>query len=223
MSNIFPSATTHRHSFTPSFLEDAKPKPVFWFRAASFAERAQYFADLDMEAGREVHQFQLDAAFLEGLEVLLADREDQPENADQRAQIVDILNADRSGQVVSADDIALLNRVWEAVSTNWRDLAELMRRRNLRNQIVHGYAMLHFCVGLDNVVSRNGDILTFETDGTGKMKENIILAMDSFDVAAAGTFANNLQFGGSAEKNSSPPSRSVKKPKRSTEATQAPG
>jgi hypothetical protein len=224
MSNLlFASSTAHRHPFTPIWLEKRNPKPVFHFRAGSLADRAQYLADLDTLSGGEVYPFQFDAAFRDGLAALLPDRDDQPGNADERAALLELMNADRSGQVLDASDEARFADVWNTIKANWPPMLALERRSVLRAQLIPMYAMLHFCTGLEHITDREGVPVSFETDSFGRISETTILRIDPDELIFAGRFAHNLQFGASAEKNFASPSKSDPTPGASTADTKASG
>jgi hypothetical protein len=224
MANIlFPSALSHRHAFTPTWYEKTTPKPVFWLRAGSFAERSQYLADIESECGPEIYQFQKDAAFQAGLEALLPDRDDQPGNADDRSRLIEILSQVRAGETVSEEDRAHLNKSWDVVAQNWIDLRDLTRSEALRGQMLPGFALLHFCTGIDNLTDAQGNPVLFESDARGRMAESVLLRLDSGDLWLTGTFAHNLQWGRSAEKNLPARSKSGAKSKRSRTASPALG
>ena len=229
MANIlFPSALSHAHAFTPTWYEKTTAKPVFWLRTGSFAERSQYLADIESECGPEIYQFQKDAAFHAGLEALLPDREDQDSNADDRARLIEILVQVRAGETVGQEDRAHLNKSWDVVAQNWGDLRDLTRSEALRGQVLPGFALLHFCTGIDNLNDAQGEPILFEADevgqrGGGRMAESVLLRLDPGDLWLAGTFAHNLQWGRSAEKNSSARSKSGAKSRRSRKASPVPG
>lgn len=224
MSNmIFASGTAHRHGFTPAWQANRTPKPRYIFRSGSISGRASYLADLDTETGGEVYQFHWDAAFREGLAALLPDRDDQPDNAADREAILAIMDENRSGQTVPEADAKRLAETWAAVKSHWPAMRELDRRSNLRDQLIPLYAMLHFCVGLENVTDRDGAPIVFEADALGKMSESVILRIDPDALIFAGRFAHNLQFGASAEKNSASPSNSEETQGASTAVTKARG
>lgn len=224
---LFPSALSHAHTFTPDWYVNAKvtPLPVFHLRAASFADRAQYLAELEAAAGLDIYQFQKDAAFQEGLMLLLPDREDQPSNADDRAHLFEILANTRAREAVSEAERALLNKAWDLVqhSAVYTTLKELTQREALRNQMLPAFALLHFCTGIDNLKTVDGDPIVFEADERGRMSEATLLQLDQADFWVAGTFAHNLQWGRSAEKNSSSRLKSGAKRNRSAAASKGRG
>lgn len=209
MGNVlFPSALGHPHAFTPAWSEKKNPKPVFWLRTASFAERSQYMADIEAHCGREVFQFQKDKAFEDFLTLILPDRDDQPDNAQQRERLLEILSQVRAGEAVSNDERLYLDKVWAIAAQTSPVLQELTQREALRNEMSPGLALIHFCNGLDNVTSAFGDPVTFVADARGRMSEKTLLALDPNDVWLVGQRAHNLQWGKSAEKNSSAPLKS---------------
>jgi hypothetical protein len=221
---VTPAVLTHRHEYTPPWLEGQKPKPVYWMRSASFADRTQYEAELDTAAGPEVMQWQKDMAFAQGLaETFLPDREDQPENGAQRDRITELLSQIRSGEEVSEEDKAFVNSAWLEVSQTWLPLKELTFREAHRRRLMPGFALRHFCIGLDNVKDARGAPVAFEADGQERMAEHVLMRIDKDDLLFAGQFADDLQYGRSAEKNSSPPSKSGSRRKSSTEAGKALG
>lgn len=224
MGNIlFPSALSHRHAFTPTWYEKTKPTPVFWLRACSFAERSQYLADIESECGPEIYQFQKDAAFVAGVEALLPDRDDQPGNRDERARLVEILGQMRAGEAIGDAERDHFSKSWDVVAQNWPDLRDLTRSESLRAQYLPGLALLHFCIGIDNLTDVSGAAVQFEVDARGRMAESTLLRLDPGDVWLTGTFAHNLQWGRSTEKNSASRLRSSAKRKCSPAAIPVPG
>lgn len=225
MRNIlFPSATTHRHAFTPPWYEElTSNKPVFYLRAGSIADRAQYEADLDAETGGQIFPAQKDLAFQAGVEELLKDQEGQPENTETRAKLFELLAQIRGGETVSAKDRTFFNQAWDAIASEWPDLKALIRREALRDRMLPGLALLHFCTGFENVKDANGEPLTFEADNQGRLKEEVLLKIDPSDLWLVGQAAHNLQWGRSVEKNFSLPSKSKKTGGRSRATTKAPG
>lgn len=220
---IIPGVTGQKHCFTPSWLENLKPKPVFIFRSCTLGERAQYVADLDTECGPEPWQDQFDEAFRAGLAALLPVRPDQPENAAYVAQVLEILDANRSRQPVSDDEMSSLNKAWEMIKKSWPDMRDLQRRVHVRANYFPALAFKYFCTGLENVTDANGAPILFETDNGGRLTDAAILRIDPSELKLAGLFGHNLQYGPSAEKNSALPSKSEETPEPLTEALKAPG
>jgi hypothetical protein len=202
---------------TPSALLKLKPKPVYWLRSGSFIERAQYLAAIDDVAGREVSQFQKDAAFNDGLNALLADNPAYPDNAEQRARYSELLSQNRSGQDLPEGELKDLDKMWLAVSERWPPLKTLQDREALRETILPGLALKFYCVKIDNAKDRFGNPLIFEKDEAGQMSDAAIMRMDA-ELQSVGIFAHNLQFGVSAEKNSDLPSSSEGDSESLTEA-----
>jgi hypothetical protein len=204
---------------TPAFLEARKPKPKYWLRSGSFLERTQYLADVEEFGGPEVYQFQKDAAFREGVEKLLADKDGQPGNADARARYLEILTTGRSGQEVSEADAADFNTFWKALAKEWGPLGDLDRAEKLRASVLPALALKRYCAKFENVLDRFGEPIDFELDEDGQVSDATLLRIDLLELEAVGTFAHNLQFGASAGKNSSSPSSSEGDSESLTEAS----
>jgi hypothetical protein len=221
--SAIPGVLGQSHAFTPSHLEKKKPKPVYWLRSGSFVERTQYLAEVEEFSGPEVYQFQKDDAFRDSLAICLPDRDDQPDNADHRARYLDILASARSGQDISAEDVADFENIWRELARLPTALKKLEAQAALRDNLLPGLALKHYCVKLDNIMDRFGKAITFEADDNGHLSDNILLRLETMELAAAGTFAHNLQFGLSAEKNSGLPSPSEGDSAALTETTEDPG
>jgi hypothetical protein len=201
-----PAPLGHLTAFTPQHLENQKPKPVFWLRSGSFAERCQYTADLSEHGAGDPHSYQFDEAFKDGLLDRLPDNDDQPENASYRAEILDHLQVFRSGQELDEKTLKFLNDAWTQITSSWGPLARLVRQRDLRAELLPAFALKYYCVKFENMKDRNGQDIAFEKDEDGRLSDSILMKLSNVDLESAGIFANNLQFGGGVEKNSESPS-----------------
>jgi hypothetical protein len=203
---LTPSSTRQRHAFTPEYYKDVVPKPIFWLRSASFSDRSAYVAELRAEAGPEVYSYMKDAAFQEGLLALCPDDAANPKISDDRAKMIDILGQLRAGETVSPQDQVEFTKVWESIQNAWSPLKMLTQRDAMRDEMRAGLALLHFCIGLDNVKDVSGNAIDFECDSQGKMKETVLMKINDADVFFVGTAAHDLQYGRSVEKNLLSPS-----------------
>jgi hypothetical protein len=115
--------------------------PVIMLRAGDVIERGELEAELaEMRAGR-VFDFQIEAAFIAGVEALLKDSPDDVE------RIRDAATAAAEGQELSSEDQAMLAGARDAVKEHWPPFAALIGQAARRNELIPMVAFQRFCTG----------------------------------------------------------------------------
>lgn len=113
----------------------------FMLRAGDVIERGEFEADLsELGAGR-VFDFQLEEAFLSGVEALLAG------DTDAIGRIRDISAAMASEDTITPDDQALMDGTRELVKQHWPAYAILMKQVSRRGELIPTLAFQRFCTG----------------------------------------------------------------------------
>jgi hypothetical protein len=223
--------TTQPRPYTAPWHKDGKG-PVFMIHAGGVTDREMFEADLagEYNAG-PVTSFEMDAAFSEGLAVLLADspaqlaelhelraaeREIVEHNNEVANRAQSLPEPDRADFVklesreLPAADRQALEEADRIVRDHWPDYAALHRRRARRHAMVPLLAFRQFCSGWTGLKSE------CDIGPDGLVTEASAKAVPAMDMKAAGYHAYTLLYAVEDEGNSARPSSSEKGPATST-------
>jgi len=189
-------AVTKEVPFTPSWHEGTENAPVYLLRVGTVAERAALEAELagDYRCG-SVYNFDLVAAFIEGVNHLLADNPG-------REELVTLAEGERSGETLAPADKARLITAREIVAEHWPPYAVLAARHERRSAIAPLVTFRRFCIGWQNVEG------AFEKGLDGLVTLAAMADLPDLDIRAAGSHAYALLYAGSQAGNLPAPSKS---------------
>jgi len=178
------TSTAEPFTWTVPWALPDKPRRYF-FRAGSVAERASLEGDLvgEYRAG-EVYDFQLGAAFAEGVTALSSDN---PEDA---ARLIEIEQQVRAGEEVDAQDGALLDKARELLVEHWPGYRRLTVQAARRAQFLPLLAFQRFCVGWDA-----DDLPAFERGMDGQVLPALLTAIPPLEIRSGGVVAYRLLYG----------------------------
>jgi len=201
------TSITTTEPFTPPWLKDKTPLPVFHLRAGSVIERGQMEAELAGEhrAGR-VFDFELRQAATEGVSALLADDPDLD-------QVLGLLAAEGEAEEdgapkLSDADRRQLAQVREILAEHWAPYRSLVGRAERRREIAPIVALRRFCTGWDNCKSDTGKPVAFRRGPDGQVTSAALGELSQLEMMVAGNRAFSLQYGWGQEGNSERPSPS---------------
>jgi hypothetical protein len=183
-------------AWSPEWLAASGERPRFLFRAGTVVERAGLEAELAGEhrAGR-VFDFELSAAFEEGVKALLSD------NQDGANQLVEWARAEAAlvgNEKLPDEEAASLAGAREALAEHWPPYKALLGRLERRKALAPVVAFRRFCVGWEG-----NDLPPFTKAIDGTVTLDAMGALDALTVQAGGFFAYQLLYGGGVEKNAS--------------------
>lgn len=203
-------AVTKQISFTPPWHDGAAKAPIYILRVGDVAERAALEAELAGEyRGATVYNRDLVAAFVEGVNHLLADNPG-------REELIDLAQAERDGETLDPGQKARLVAAREIVAEHWPPFAVLAARHERRSVIAPLVAFRRFCIGWENVEG------TFEVGRDGLVTTAAMADLDELDIRAVGSHAYGLLYAGSQAGNSPAPSKSGADPRTSTAGAKSP-
>lgn len=185
--------------FTPSWLRDRPHKPVYMLRAGSVLERELLEAELASEYRADrVMSYDLDGAARAGVRAIAS--------PDVAAHIIGLLDAEAAatdeGQALDPTDIQTLAEARRVLSEHWPEYKMLVAQIARRNTITPVIAFQRFCV------EWRGRDAVFAVDQFGRITDDALASVPSFELRSAGFEAYRMLYAGGAEKNSVAPSSS---------------
>lgn len=176
--------------------------PVYLLRAGTPVERELLEAQLAGEYGAgTVWPWDIHDALVRGVETLLPEGEG--------AELIALIRADFANALEGDEDKRKLAEVKRLLKLHWPEYRTLCMQMETRSALVPLLAFARFCVGWRNVdapMARGIDQC---------LTPVALAAIDSLQLRAAGLKAYDLQYAGSAEKNSAAPLKSGADPKTS--------
>jgi hypothetical protein len=185
-------------------------KQRLFFRAGDVIERSEFEGEIAGEHGAgRVFDFQLNAAFIQGVETLL---QDTPDDA---AQIREWAQTAAAGDTLQPEEAAALAEAKDTVLTHWPPYRALSKQLGRRNQLLPVLAFRRYCTGWEGE-----GLPEFAKAQDGQLSLEVMGQLDDFLLRSGGAYAYSLQYGGGQEKNSARPLSSGKG--RKTSASRKP-
>ncbi len=216
-------------SFTPTWYLPAKV-PAFMIRPGDVVEREMFEAEMSgqYDAAR-VMRYEISAAFLEGINFLLADAPEQLEallQIDSNAREIESHNGEvflkalgvpddeRAAYMVKEqrslppEELQTLEEAERVLKQHWPSYRALVAQQERRQALVPLVAFRRFCVGWQGV-TKDGVATAFARGMDGLVTLDALQGVPQNDMKAAGLFAYQLLYASTEErsrKNSSAPS-----------------
>jgi len=173
---------------------------VFTIRAGDVIERGDLEAALAEEGAAPVFDFQLQAAFADGLKHLLADA---PDEAEQLIELVTAEAALEADEQLPADEAAALAEARDAVRKAWTPYKLLLAQAARRSELLPMLSFQRF------VTAWAGEGLPVARKGIdGLLKIDMLSEFAPIVLLAVGKEAYRALYASGAEKNFAPPSQS---------------
>ncbi len=178
------------------------PKTAFMVRAADVLERGEFEAELASFGAGRIFPFQIEQAFMEGVEALLADH---PADIERIREVQAAFEALEPGQKLPAEEQGLIEGAREAVRAHWPAFRALIAQEAKRQEIMPTLAFRRFCTGWEGGNIDGSPLPEYRAGIDRLILLDTMKAVDPILIRLVGLHAHNLMWATGDAKNSAAP------------------
>jgi hypothetical protein len=183
-----------RYSFTPAWLAERDPAPVFFLRAASILDRDAFEAELEgrYRAGMVPGFLMLDAA-IAGVRALV--------DGDDAEALIELIRAEYGGEKLPPEEQVKVKAATEILAAYWPDYAAGVEQEARRNAVLPTLAFLRWVDGWENLTGKDGEEIDYARSPRDGIADDLLRRIDPSTLRAAGLRAYAVQYGRTEAKN----------------------